>query len=72
MEQVQLMERVAMRRARYAPGRQAYCKYCYTTHPHWERDTVDDAFFANGFPFELVWLCLRCHHRTRDDHMQVA
>jgi hypothetical protein len=72
MEEVDAMVAAAKKTARYKVGRRAYCKYCYTTHTHWERRTEDDMWFAQGFPFELVWVCLHCDHATEDEFMQIG
>ena len=59
-------------KTRYRRGRQAYCKYCSTVHTQWQRRTEDDVWFAQGFPFEVIWLCQYCDHATKDEFMQIG
>ena len=49
--------------ARYDSSRSAYCKYCYETHSNWAP--------GDDYGSDVVWVCPKCDHATRDEFMQI-
>lgn len=48
---------------RYDGSQPAECKYCYETHYGW--------MLGTDYGDEIVWVCEKCIHATKDEYMQI-